>query len=146
MKQVYDLTPADIQERAIWVFPMDDSVEDEASVRPVAPGEIVPDGLLKIVRTVFRDQLGRLFPGYVYVSSGDEVVETRPVAWAGGVCVTFWNGMIEPAPGYLGRIRSVGLRWPIEFETDASGVPPKRGTLDGIYYLEGDRVRCVIVG
>lgn len=142
-KQVDDLTPADIERDAIWVFPMDESVADEASVRPVRSGEVVPDGLQRIVRTVFRDRSGRVLPGYIHPGCGSAVEATRPVAWCGALCITFWNGMIPPSPSYLEEIRAAGLRWPLSYDTDADGLQPQRGTLDGIYYLDGKDIRCV---
>lgn len=50
--------------------------------------------------------------------------------------------MTEPTPGYLGQVWGAGLRWPLSYETDAAEVPPHRGTLDGVYYLDGREVRC----
>jgi hypothetical protein len=142
-KQVYDLTAADIQNEAVWVFPMDESVEDEASVRPMRRGEIVPDGLQRIVRAIFRDRAGRVLPGYIHPDCGVGVEDARPVAWCNELCITFWNGMVEPSAGYLERIRAAGLQWPLTYETDAVEVQPQQGTLDGVYYLDGDTVRCV---
>jgi hypothetical protein len=59
------------------------------------------------------------------------------------LCITFWNGMIEPSPGYLERIRNARLQWPLTYGTDADGVKPQKGTLEGIYYLDGNVIRCV---
>ena len=80
-KQVYELTAADLERYPVWVFPMDDSVEDEASVRPVKRGEIVPDGLQRIGRAVFTDGRGRSWPGYMYLGGGVDVEDARPVVW-----------------------------------------------------------------
>lgn len=145
-KQVYDLTAADLDSDPIWVFPMDESAEDEASVRPIRHGEVVPDGLQRIVRAVFRDGAGRVLPGYIYPGCGSGVEDARPVAWCNDVCITFWNGMMEPSPNYLGQIREAGLHWPIAFETDVDGLQRQSGTLAGVYYLDGKAVRCVEVG
>lgn len=142
IKQVFELTPADIEHEAIWVFPMDESAEDELSVRPVRNGEIVPDGLQRIVRAVFQDRSGRVLPGYIYPSCGNGVEETRPVAWCDSLCITFWNGMIEPSRAYLDKIRLAALQWPLTYRTDACGVEPQQGTLDGLYYRDG-KVRCL---
>lgn len=136
-KQVYDLTAADLEREPVWVFPMDESVEDEASVRPVRRGEVVPDGLQRIVRAVFRDGGGRVLSGYIYPGFGSCVEGVRPVAWCNELCITFWNGMIEPSPSYLDRIRDLGLQWPIAYETDEDGLPPQMGTLAGVYYNRG---------
>src|SRR5688572_12575758 len=97
-KQLHELTAADIEKNPICVFPMDESVEDETSIRPVEPGEIVPDGLQRIVRCVFRDQVGQSLLGYLYADVGNRVEDVRPVAWSGSLCITFWNGMVDPEP------------------------------------------------
>jgi hypothetical protein len=144
-KQVYDLAAADIENDAVWVFPMDESVQDEASVRPVRRGEIVPDGVQRIVRAVFRDKSGRVLPGYIYPGCGSGVEDARPVAWCNELCITFWNGMIEPAPSYLERIRDAGLQWPLTYATDADEVQRQEGNLEGVYYWDRDTVRCVVV-
>lgn len=146
-KQVYDLTAADLKGEPIWVFPMDDSVEDEASVRPVRRGEVVPDGVLKIVRTVFKDGRGRVLPGYIYPGYGSGVEDARPVAWCNALCISFWNGIVEPSPSYIAQVRAAGLQWPIAYETDADVFPPQIGMLAGVYYyMDGKDVRLVEVG
>lgn len=143
IKQVWDLTPADLESNAIWVFPMDESVEDEASVRPVRDGELASDRIQLIARAIFRDQGGRLLPGYIYPGCGSGVEDTQPVAWSDSLCITFWNGFIKPSPDYVKEIRCAGLQWPLSYEIDADGVKPQHGSLDGIYYLEGNVVRCL---
>ena len=142
-KQVYDLTSADIEREAVWVFPMDESVEDEASVRPARRGEVIPDGLQRIVRTFFRDRAGRVLLGYIYPGCGAGVEDARPVAWCGGLCITFWNGMVRPSTGYIKQVSDANLQWPLTYETDADEMLPQKGTLDGVYYLEGEVVRRV---
>jgi len=137
------LTAADLERYPIWVFPMDQSVEDEASVRPVQPGEVVPDGLQTIVRCVFRDRSGRELPGYLYASGVEKVEDVKPVAWCGSLCVTFWNGIIEPSSTYVAEIKNSGLSWPVSYETIAEGFPVQRGTLNGVYFREGNVIRCV---
>jgi hypothetical protein len=142
-KQVYELTAADLEREAVWVFPMDESVEDEASVRPLRPGEVVPDGIQRIVRAVFEDATSKVFPGYIYPGSGGSVEDTRPVAWCGNLCITFWNGMIEPSRTYLDQIKSANIQWPLTYETDAAEAANQAGSLNGVYYLDGDSIRCV---
>lgn len=51
--------------------------------------------------------------------------------------------LVEPSPDYLARIRDAGLQWPLTYETDADGVQTQQGTLEGVYYLNGNGVRCV---
>lgn len=142
-KQVYELTAADLERHPVWVFPMDDSVEDEASLRPVKRGEIVPDGLQRIGRAVFTDGIGRSWTGYMYLGGGVDVEDARPVAWCNDVCITFWNGMIAPSREYLVRIRDAGIQWPVHFRTDADGVEARSGMLAGVYFMDGKAVRLV---
>ena len=142
-KQIHDLTASDLDEYPTWLFPMDESVEDETSVRPIVRGEIVPDGLQRIVRAVFRDQTGRTFRGYVYFATGSNVEDTRPVAWLAGVCITFWNGMVRPEDDYVLRAKMLGLKWPVTFATNAPGAPCQQGSLSGIYYWDGSSVQCI---
>jgi hypothetical protein len=144
-KQVNDLAAQDLERHPIWVFPMDQSVEDEASVRPVEHDEIVPDGMVTIVRCIFRDQSGRQMFGYVYPRHRDDVDERLPVAWCGSLCITFWNGMREPSPSYVATVVSANLQWPLSYQTDTERAPACAGKLDGLYYLQEDRVRCIPV-
>jgi hypothetical protein len=142
-KQVYDLTPEDIATHAVWVFPMDDSVIDEASVRPVQLGEDVPDGLQRLTRARFVDANGRCFPGYIYPGAGTKVEDERPVAWCGSLCITFWNGMCVPSAEYLEKISKSNVCWPVTYEADVDGLKSKQGLLDGIYYFADGKVRVV---
>lgn len=144
-KQIYDLTSDDIIRHSCWYFPMDESVEDEATVRPLFEGESVPDGLQMIVRCRFTDALERSFVGYAYSDEGSTVECSRPVAWLDGVCVTFWNGMLEPSSEYLQEVRTVlpGRAWPVRYESDpAAGVVVTSNPLVGLYYAEGAVTRC----
>ena len=141
-KQVYDLTPEDIATHAVWVFPMDDSVNDEASVRPVQLGEDVPDGLQRLARARFVDATGRCFPGYIYPGAGTKVEDVRPVAWCGPLCITFWNGMRAPSGDYLENISKANVSWPVAYETDVDGLASQQGLLEGIYYLADGKVCC----
>jgi len=142
-KQVYDLTPADLAAHATWVFPMDELVEDEATVRPLGAGEIIPSGIQRIVRAAFRDASGKVFPGYVYTEAGSQVEDSRPVAWCDSVCITFWNGVAEPSPEFRHSVHRSGIRWPVTYETLVDGAPSQTGKLDGLYYVSGGSVRCV---
>jgi len=142
-KQIYDLSPRDLEQHPVWIFPMDESVEDEASVRPVNAGEIVPSGLQRIVRCRFSDSAGRPLIGYVYPGAGDDVEAARPVAWCGDLCITFWNGMIEPDAEDVQLVKDLGLQWPINFLTEIAGEASQSGVLRGLYYLAGDEVCCI---
>ncbi len=143
IKHVYDLTSADLERHPAWVFPMDETVEDETCVRPVAAGEHLPDGLQTIVRCTFQDGSGRTLCGYVYAAEDGRVDSVKPVAWVDDLCVTFWNGMVKPDEGYLAAIGGAGLDWPLTYSVDVPVSEPLTGVLDGIYYLEDDDVRCL---
>lgn len=147
-KQIYDLTPDDLSESPMWYFPMDATVEDEATVRPVQPRQRVPSGLQMIVRCRFEDASGRVYPGYVYVDDTQSVEAARPVLWAGQLCVTFWNGMVKPKREYLARVaRAIPAgAWPIRYRSEANlCVPVMSGFLEGIYFIEDSDVRVLRV-
>src|SRR5262245_57919888 len=135
-KQIYELTPSDLASHPVWFFPMDDTVEDEASVCPVADGSDIPSGLQAIIRADFVDALGRSYPGYVYAVDEDTVDYVRPVLWAGEHCITFWEGMLPPAPEYITLVSALFRRdaWPIRYVVDPSGgLGERHGRLEGIY-------------
>lgn len=146
-KPIYELTADDLERAAVWVFPMDESVDDETWVRAVQPGELVPSGLQIVARARFFDQRGQSFPGYLYPGCGDGVESTRPVMWIDGLCLTFWNGMFHPNAQFISDIQQARLSWPLSFQTTAAGLPPQNGILRGVYYLDFDngQIRCVTV-
>jgi len=68
-KQVYDLTARDIEEHGVWYFPMDETVENELTVRPVLTREPIDIGFQIIVRTWFETRDGARNVGYIYWSN-----------------------------------------------------------------------------
>jgi len=78
-RQVYDLGPEDLAAHPVWWFPMDDTVTDEATVRPLAPGDPPAEDHRMIVATAFRTAVGVRFQGYVYVTIDDRVESRMPV-------------------------------------------------------------------
>ena len=56
-KQVYELTIDDLDSCSVWFFPMDETVEDESTVRPLAEQEACSDFQI-IVRTDFHGESG----------------------------------------------------------------------------------------
>lgn len=130
-KQVYDLCQKDLENAPKWYFPMDDSVEDELSVRPVEADRSDQEDLRTISRATFVDSNGVEFIGYFYEVAENEVEYTQPVAWIGSVCVNFWNGMNIPSKEYTKSLRSLQIKWPVRFQKDGQWL-----SLDGIYYLD----------
>ena len=99
-KQVFDLTPRDFDETPVWFFPMDDSVEDEETVRPAEDASQIDDFQV-VVKTHFYDQEGNGYLGYIYWGSPEKVEYLKPVMFFsddGESGLTFWNGMFEVTP------------------------------------------------
>lgn len=95
-KQVYDLSYNDLANVGVWYFPMDESVEDEATVRPVYSAEQLL-GFRIIIRSVFKDSNGGKYLGYMYWGSGG-VEDLQPTIFLKkGGAVNFWSGMREPS-------------------------------------------------
>jgi len=143
-KQIYDLAPSDLINSPLWFFPMDETVEDEATARPVVRGQGIPDGLQMIVKCHFEDATGRSYLGYVYPGEAQDVETARPVLWAADLCVTFWNGMIEPTEAYVAKVAAAipSAAWPIRYASEAGlGVPVMSGVLEGLYFVDGSVVR-----
>ncbi len=140
-KQLYDLEPKDLDENLVWVFPMDDSVEDEETVRPVKDKEQLED-LQVIVKTIFEDQMGKKYYGYIYWGEPQNVEYLKPVMFfdeSGESGIAFWNGMIEPESSDFDHADGIlsSDSFPIRFESeDAFGLYPIKGELKGIYYID----------
>ncbi len=140
-KQIYELTKRDLQEKPAWYFPMDESVEDEMSVRPAKiPGDIDND-LQIIVRTTFTTASDKKFIGYIYWNQTDATEYLQPVILTENGPVTFWNGMMPPDEEYLERVRSeIGISaFPIVFESEEFfNLSRICGELRGIEYINGN--------
>jgi len=117
---------------------MDETVEDEATVRSVEPGQEIPEGLPMIIKCRFEDARGRSYSGYVYLDEGVDVETERPVLWAGDLCLTFWNGMVEPSEEYVANVAAAipACAWPIRYTSEEGGeTPPMSGVLEGLYFV-----------
>lgn len=134
-----------MEENPVWIFPMDDTVEDEETVRPVTEMAQLED-LQAIVKTIFEDQKGRKFHGYIYWGEPPNVEYLKPVMFFdenGESGIAFWNGMIEPENTVFDQARGILSKasFPIKFESqDAFGLSPIKGELKGVYYVDGDGV------
>ncbi len=145
-KQVFDLTPSDLEGHAVWYFPMDESVEDELTVRPLAPAASVPAGLQAIVRTDFTDSKARTYPGYVYWGEELDVEYMKPTMWIDNLCVTFWNGIQKPSSTYVEAVRErLGdAAGPVRYQSQAvGGLGATHGELAGLYHLAESGISCI---
>ncbi len=142
-KQVYELGPNDFIENPVWIFPMDDTVEDEETVRPVRNESQLED-LRVIVRTDFVDQTGRTYLGYIYWGEPVTVEYLHPVIFlddSGESGMFFYKGMFEPEDSDFDHAKGILSieSFPIKFESEEFfGLYPIRGELKGIYYLDED--------
>ncbi len=137
-KQVYDLTKNDINQHSAWYFPMDDSVEDELTVRPFNSGELSGDFQI-IVRTVFADSKGKEYVGYIYWSDPDTIENIKPVLFVDNDnCITFWNGIIKPSWLDYGSVQQkIKKRLPLTYKSDViANLHALSGTLEGLYYID----------
>ena len=143
-KQVCELTIDDLGSYSVWFFPMDDTVEDELTIRPLAEQETCSDFQI-IVRADFFGENGSVYCGYLYRDSNLAVEYLRPVVLSGtGEAVSFWSGIVTPAwesSEFAGSIRS---ELPISYASESVfGLPSNCGKLEGLYYLSDDQVCCV---
>ncbi len=142
-KQIYELTVNDLARSGVWFFPMDDSVEDELTVRPLAGKENSSDFQI-IVSTDFFGASGTVYAGYLYWNSNAAVEYVQPVVLSEkGEAVSFWNGMIKPSWECSKFSKVVRADLPISYVSKALfGLPLIRGRLEGIYYLVEGQVCC----
>lgn len=145
-KQIYDLGPKDLLQHPVWYFPMDDSVEDELSVKPCSADDLSADYQV-IVRTIFIDSEGQENLGYIYWNNPDNIEDLKPVLFLNDWdCITFWNGMIKPSwSDYDAELHAIKGRFPITFRSDAfDSFPSISGILNGLYFLgDGDSIQYI---
>ncbi|WP_434560923.1 hypothetical protein [Pseudomonas sp. Z4-20] len=144
-KQIYELTIDDLADFGVWYFPMDESAEDELTVRPLLDKETCTDAQI-IVRASFVGKNGSSYLGYLYWDGGGEVEYLKPVILLeDGSFVTFWNGMIEPSwADYSARAQELRSGLPFSYISESLLELPKiSGRLEGLYYLDGDHISWV---
>jgi hypothetical protein len=148
-KQVYDLTPEDLDRYAVWEFALDEEGEegqDEATVRPYeADGPLDPDAGMFIVRARLLLADGTRVVGYLTPPvQGDSGLGTlQPAVVMGEGQVSFWCGTLAPEPAHiaasyarLGK-SSASEVFPLRFASDVDLVgKPITGELPGFLVLE----------
>lgn len=148
-KQVYELTPEDLDRHAVWEFAMDeegDEEQDEATVRPVQPkGPLDPADGMFVVRARLELADGTQMRGYLTPpGQGDWGLGTlQPAVAVDEGQVSFWCGMLAPEPAQvmacyalLGKSLASEV-FPVRFESDVELVGgPVAGKLPGFLVLE----------
>lgn len=141
-KQIFELTVDDLARCGVWFFPMDESVEDELTVRPLFEQELDSDFQI-IVRTMFKGVDGSEYLGFVYWDGSGMVEYTKPtIILNDGFSISFWNGLIKPSwldcPVEVQALKEV---LPISYVSEPLlGLAKISGVLEGLYYLDGELV------
>lgn len=145
-KQVYDLTARDLEEHGVWCFPMDDTVQNELTVRPVCSKDVIDIGFQVIVRAWFETCRGDRYIGYIYWSDSLAFGHLQPVMFVDvDQCINFWNGMSEPIWGnYPPELQAIRSSFPISFSSESVfDLTSVAGVLQGVYSLkDGQVVAC----
>ncbi|WP_124405964.1 MULTISPECIES: hypothetical protein [unclassified Pseudomonas] len=143
-KQVCELTIDDFDSCNVWFFPMDDTVEDELTVRPLCEQDACSDFQI-IVRADFFGVNGTVYCGYLYWGFNAEVEYLKPVILSDeGKVVTFWSGIVTPAWESSEFACSIRSELPLSYVSEpVFGLPSICGKLEGLYYLSDDQVCCV---
>src|ERR1700744_1828023 len=148
-RQVYDLTPADLERYAVWEFALDEEGvegQDEATVRPYESNDPVDtaEGMF-IVRASMTLADGTRLVGYVTPSAqgGTDLSSCQPAVVGADGQVSFWRGMLALRPedlseryALLGK-SSPAQVFPIKFKSDAPMAgSPVVGEVPGFVILE----------
>ncbi|WP_325919142.1 hypothetical protein [Pseudomonas frederiksbergensis] len=142
-KQVYDLTAGDIEEHGVWYFPMDETVQDELTVRPVCSKEVIDIGFQVIVRTRFETCRGDEYIGYIYWSNSSAIGHLQPVMFVSmDECINFWSGVSDPDWGnYSLELQAVRSDFPISFSSESVfDLTSVTGVLQGLYSVKDGQV------
>jgi len=138
-RQVYDLTPDDLQKYPAWEFALDEegaAGQDEATVRPIlSSGPVDGTSRLAVVATKFVLAGGLTMAGYLYVPSetSDALADVQPVIVTAFGQVRFWFGVVVPTLDDLSQAykllgHDASYVFPISFKTT---VPVKGGAIRG---------------
>ena len=146
-KQIYDLTAQDIEEYGAWYFPMDETVEDELTVRPVDSKNVVDMGFQVIVRAWFETRRGDRYIGYIYWSNSSAIGHLQPVMFVGvDKCINFWSGMNEPVwESYPLEVQFIRSDLPVSFSSEnVFELTSVSGMLQGLYSFKGGGVTAFV--
>jgi hypothetical protein len=148
-RQVYKLTPADLERFPVWEFALDEEGEqgqDEATVRPYeASGPLDPAVGMFIVRASLTLADGTRLKGYVTPPvQGETGLSTfQPAVVVPGGQVSFWCGMVVPSPEHISKSyallgkASPSQVFPLRFESEVTLVGgPVVGEVPGFVILE----------
>lgn len=152
-KQVYELTPEDLDRFPIWEFRLDAEGEegrDEATVRPYASvGPLDPTERMFIVRALFTLIDGTKLNGYCTPPlRGDASIGTlQPIIVTERGQVRFWCGTTVPdakrlAYNYELLGKDADRVFPVRFESEVDLLGgPIRGGVPGFLVLEDFQTR-----
>jgi len=136
-KQVYELSPADLEKYPVWEFCLDEEGEegqDEATVKPREDLKIVDPGEgMFVVKTEFVANDGTKFLGYSTPQQEYDLGFIQPIIVTESGQINFWCGMFEPKKektqeSYTKLGKDSEMLFPITFR---ALVPTKGVTLEG---------------
>lgn len=161
-RQVYELTPEDLDKHPAWEFALDEEGEegqDEATVRPIErDGPVDPGYGMCIVRTSFTLNDDTEYSGFLspqipdmpnlFPLEGDDGSSaTQPSIVTSNGHLMFWYGILNPTPDVItNNYRILGGKtskevFPIRFCTDiAITTGPVEGEIKGFMFVE--KVKC----
>jgi hypothetical protein len=106
-KQVYELTPADLERFPIWEHALDEEGEegqDEATVKPRPDLEVADPGEgMLVARAALVAGDGTRYDGYVYPGHAQDPGLLQPTIVTDEGQVNFWLGGVAPRDGALER-------------------------------------------
>ncbi|MEZ9548041.1 MULTISPECIES: hypothetical protein [Vibrio] len=140
MIEIYDLTRSDLEQHPVWYFPMDDTVGDELTIKPLKGDDKKNDYQL-IVRTSFTANDGTHFVGYIYWCRPENIESIQPVVFVNDEdCITFWNGVTQTGWDDYGKEqKKMRNKLPLKYSSDAfNGLESLSGVLEGLYYLNDE--------
>lgn len=148
-RQVYELTPTDLESFPVWEFALDEEGEegqDEATVRPYEVTlPLDPSEGMFIVRATLTLSDGTSFKGYLTppVQGGAGLSTFQPAVVAPTGQVSFWCGMLVPSRDHIAKCYSLLGKtssrqvFPLRFRSDVSLVGgPIAGDILGFTVLE----------
>ncbi|PMN99853.1 hypothetical protein BCT19_04085 [Vibrio splendidus] len=139
-KQIWEITPQDIQDYAVWQFPSwkDDS-HDETVICQASQDDALDPNSNIIVRAKFVDANGNEFIGFIHYGLA-EVEHSQPNMFVNGKTVGFWFGITKPNHNDLIR-----LNFPIVITSESVfGLEQITVTIEGYSYVNEASATCVM--